>query len=162
MVIVYTSNTGYTEQYAKLLSCKLSIPKMTLKEAKKKIDRGADIIYLGWLMASHVKDFSTANKLFTVKCLCGVGMAPSGTQLDEIKRAEKLPSDYPLFTLQGGFDMNKLAGPYKFAMKMLLRMVEKKKEPTEAEKWMANTIREGGNFVSADNLDGVLGFCRNM
>lgn len=162
MVIVYTSNTGYTERYAKMLSTELGLPALELKDARKNLAKGSDIIYMGWLMASRVKNFAKANKLYNVKCLCGVGMGPSGTQIDEVKRAEKLTADFPLFTIQGGFDMNKLTGAYKFAMKMLRGMIEKKKDATESEKWMVNTIRKGGDFVCLQNLSEVLVFCRNM
>ena len=161
MVIVYTSNTGYTERYAKMLADELSLPIYELNTAKKHLEKNTPVIYMGWLMASHVKDFSKASKLFDVKCLCGVGMGPTGTQLSEVRSAEGLSDDFPLFTLQGGFSMDKLSGIYKFVMGMLVKMIEKKPEPTEEEKWMVSTIRSGGDFVSADNLSEIIDFCRN-
>ena len=55
--IVYTSNTGFTEKYAKLLGGKLFLPVYSLEEAKGKLAAGAEIIYLGWLMAGTVKGY---------------------------------------------------------------------------------------------------------
>ena len=45
--IVYTSNTGFTEKYAKLLGGKLFLPVYSLEEAKGKLAAGAEIIWAG-------------------------------------------------------------------------------------------------------------------
>lgn len=45
--IIYTSNTGSTARYAKMLSQELHLPVYSLEEAKKKVPAGAEIIYLG-------------------------------------------------------------------------------------------------------------------
>ena len=55
--IVYTSNTGTTKEYAKLLSDKLSLPYYSLDEIEYKVKPGSKIIYLGWIMASGVKGY---------------------------------------------------------------------------------------------------------
>ena len=60
--IVYTSNTGTTKEYAKLLSDKLSLPYYSLDEIKNKVKPGGKIIYLGWIMASGVKGYKKAIK----------------------------------------------------------------------------------------------------
>lgn len=49
--VVYTSNTGSTEHYAKLLGDELRMPVYSEEEAKKYLYTGAEIIYLGWIMA---------------------------------------------------------------------------------------------------------------
>lgn len=53
--IVYTSNTGSTEKYAKLLSRQIEVSAYSMKDAKKMIKPGAEIIYLGWIMAGKIK-----------------------------------------------------------------------------------------------------------
>ena len=57
-IIVYTSQTGFTEKYANLLGEKINGEVLTLKDAKKKPDSffaDADsIVYAGWLMAGKV------------------------------------------------------------------------------------------------------------
>lgn len=55
--IIYTTNTGSTERYAKLLSHETGLPAYSLTEAKKKVLAGAEIIYLGWMMAGSVKGY---------------------------------------------------------------------------------------------------------
>ena len=58
--IVYVSNTAHTERYAKMLADKLSLPLYELKEAKKKLKKGSEIIYMGWLFASSIKGYGKA------------------------------------------------------------------------------------------------------
>ena len=45
--VVYTSNTGSTEHYAKLLGYELSIFVYSTEEAGNKLPAGTEIIYLG-------------------------------------------------------------------------------------------------------------------
>ena len=108
--IVYTSNTGTTKEYAKLLSDKLSLPYYSLDEIKNKVKPGGKIIYLGWIMASGVKGYKKAIKDYDVCAVGAVGMGETGTQVKEVRTKNKIPSSKPVFTLQGGFDVKKLHG----------------------------------------------------
>ena len=44
--IVYTSNTGYTARYAKMLSEKTNLPFLTFAEAKDHLSKGDEIIFM--------------------------------------------------------------------------------------------------------------------
>lgn len=157
--IVYTSNTGYTAEYARLLGKRTLLPVYTLKEAKKSLAKDTEIVYLGWLMASIVKDYSKAAKYFKIALVCGVCLGTSGSQINEVRKMNKLPSDLPLFTLQGGFDMTKLHGIYKLMMKMmrkiLVKQITEKDEQTEDDKKILDMLQNGGSAVDEQNLDEV-------
>ena len=58
--IIYTTNTGSTKNYAKLLAQKTGLPAYSLAEAKKQVFAGAEVIYLGWIMAGSVKGYAEA------------------------------------------------------------------------------------------------------
>ena len=72
--IIYTTNTGSTESYAKLLAQKTGLPAYSLAEAKKRVLAGAEVIYLGWIMAGSVKGYAEAAKRYQLRAVCGVGM----------------------------------------------------------------------------------------
>ena len=72
--IIYTTNTGSTESYAKLLAQKTGLPVYSLAEAKKRVFAGAEVIYLGWIMAGSVKGYAEAAKRYRVRAVCGVGI----------------------------------------------------------------------------------------
>ena len=50
--IIYTTNTGSTAQYAKMLAEQTGLPAFSMEEAKSKVEAGSEIIYLGWIMAA--------------------------------------------------------------------------------------------------------------
>lgn len=158
--IVYTSNTGFTAEYAGMLGKNTGLPVYSLDEAKKKLPQHSAVIYLGWLMASNVKGYKEAAKLYDVKAVCGVGMGGNGSQLAEVAKANALPADMPLFTLQGGFDMNRLHGMNKLLMKMMKAMLggrlEKKSDRTPEDDAMLDMLKNNTSYVSEKNLAPVL------
>ena len=105
--IVYTSKTGNTKEYARILSEKTGLPYYSLKEVKNN-NKCIDIIYLGWVMASSVQGYKDAMDKFNVKAICSVGMSATGTMTKEVRNATRIPDSIPLFTLQGGFYISKL------------------------------------------------------
>lgn len=123
--IVYTSNTGYTAEYARLLGEQTRLPVLPLAQAEQSLARGSRIIYLGWLMAGKVQGYRKAAKRFTVCAVCGVGMGVTGSQLADVRKTNALPMTLPLFTLQGGFDLARLHGVYKFMMTVMKRQRER-------------------------------------
>ena len=64
--IIYTTNTGSAEQYAKILAQETGLPAYSMKEAQKKIRPGVDVICLGWIMAGLVKGYAVAAKRYRV------------------------------------------------------------------------------------------------
>ena len=160
--IVFTSNTGTTEQYAILLSEKTGIPAYPLKKASD-VQKGAEIIYLGWLMASQVKGYKKAAKRYSIRAVCGIGMGPTGTQIEEMRKANAISESVPVFTMQGGYDSSKLHGIYKFMMKVMEktagRTLSKKTDRTPDEDAMLDMLLNGGNFVSETNAKAVLDWC---
>ena len=158
--IVYTSNTGYTAQYAALLGKKTALPVYSLSEAEEKLPAGNPVLYLGWLMASAVKGYQKAAKRYRICAVCGVGMGASGSQLGEVRKANAIPEAVPLFTLQGGFDMGRLKGIYKLMMQVMAKTVGKslaaKQDRTAEEDQMLYLLTQGGSCVSEENLQPVL------
>ena len=58
--IIYTTNTGSTERSARLLAQETGFHAYSLAEAKQKVHPGAEVIYLGWIMASTVMGYAAA------------------------------------------------------------------------------------------------------
>lgn len=156
--IVYTSNTGYSEQYAKMLGEKAGLPVYSLRDSK--LEAGASVIFIGWLMAGIVSGYGKAVKKYKVEAVIGVGMGETGTQLDSVRKNNKVSESVPVFVLQGGFDMNKLSGMYKFMMKLMVKKLKKDYEGrtdlSEGEEAIVDMLYNGGNYVNEKHLSGVL------
>ena len=158
--IIYTSNTGYTKQYADLLGEKTRLPVYNLTEAEVKVPTGTPVIYLGWLMAGNVQGYKEAAKKYTVCAVCGVGMGATGSQIADVRKTNALPGEMPVFVLQGGFDRKRLHGIYKLMMTVMKNTVGKslarKPDRTPDEDTMLDLLENGGSRVSPENLSSVL------
>ena len=156
LTIVYTSETGHTARYARLLAEKTGLPVLDMEQAKKDLIAGAPVIYMGWLFASDVKGYKQAAKRFTVCAVCGVGLCPTGELLAEVRKTANIPDAVPLFTLQGGMDLAALKGINKFMISALTRFMRKKKNKTEGDAAMLALLETGGDYVDEGNLAAVL------
>ena len=150
--VVYTSNTGFTKEYAEMLKNKLRLPLYELDVATKELEKGTEIIYMGWLFASSVKGYKKAARRFKIKAVCGVGLADTGCLLKEVRKAISLPEATPLFTIQGGMRLSKLKGINKSMIKMLTKVFANKRNPTDEDKRMVELLTTEASYVKEENL----------
>ncbi len=158
--IIYTTNTGSAEQYAKMLAEQTGLSVFSMEEAKSEVEEGSEIIYLGWIMAAQVKGYKTAAKKYKIRAVCAVGMERTGTRTEQIREKTFVPAEVPLFTLQGNFNVKKLHGFYRLMMSMMVKMVTKqlvaKTDRTQRENEMLEIMLQGGENVRKENLAEVL------
>lgn len=158
--IIYTTNTGSAEQYAKMLAEETELSVFSMEEAKSEVEEGSEIIYLGWIMAAQVKGYKTAAKKYKIRAVCAVGMEKTGTRTEEIREKTCVPAEVPLFTVQGNFNVKKLHGLYRLMMSMMVKMVTKqlgaKTDRTQRENEMLEIMLHSGENVRKENLAEVL------
>lgn len=154
--IVYTSETGFTKQYAELLKAETGLPVYEFKKAGTALSAQSEIIYLGWLFAGKIKNYKKAAAAFQVKAVCGVGMMPTGEQLDDLRKANQIPAETAVFSLQGGYAPEKLHGLYKLLMaimaKLLIKSITAQKAPAPGDEDRLKLLQHGGNLVRKENL----------
>ena len=160
MIIVYKSNTGYTEQYAKLLSEQLGLPCYKLGSVPE-CHKGREVIFLGWLFAGNIVGYKAAAKKYALRCVCGVGMGPPTPELVPGFRAKMgIPQSTAVFYLQGGFDINKLKGPMKLIMKVKCKEIASRlnvrAELSPEEEATLRMTQSGASCVSKENLAEVV------
>lgn len=157
--IVYTSNSGYTAEYARLLGEATGLPVNNLSETKNP-QPDKEVIYLGWLMAGQVMGLKRALKMFNVRAICQVGMGPASRAASAALKAKLDVTGVEVFTLQGGFDIKKLHGPYKWIMLLKCRQIKKlleaKESLNEAQQLTYDMATKGASAVSLENLQGVI------
>lgn len=153
--IVYVSNTGNTEKYAKMLGALTALPVYSLDEAKKVLPKKTEIVYLGWLMAGMIKDFGKAKRRYRVVAVGAVGLGATGTLSEGLRKSNKLSGEIALFELQGGMDHAKLKGIYKTMIETLIKMLSRKKDRTPDENAMLEMIKAGGDFTREENLSAL-------
>ena len=135
--IVYKSTTGSCKRYAELLSARLHIPAFPL--GKEYIPADTKIIFVGWLFPGKIMGYEKAEKKYDIGAVVQVGMSPASAESEEIGRKKNAISpDVPLFTRQGGFNINKLPPHFRFMMKIKNKEIaarfEGKTDLTDAQK----------------------------
>ena len=152
-LVVYTSQTGFTKRYAEWIMKRLQADILDVRDAKKKkkdyFDSYDAIIYGGWVMAGKVsqsKWFLGKAPAWKEKKLAVfvVGASPMDAPDVEVSMKKILSDEQRgyirAFYCQGGLDYDKMSKPSKMAMKMLVSMLNKKKDPTEKDKAMVEMI----------------------
>lgn len=156
VALVYTSHTGFTAQYAKLLSNSANLPAYDLSQSKAILSPGSSVLYLGWLCAGKIKGLSKAQKRYDVRAICAVGLTQASfMDISKLALDNRCPS-LPLFYLQGGYARQKLRGLYRPMMKAMEKMVTKAPAETEQQQAMQAAFVQGGDWVCAESLTPVL------
>lgn len=151
--ILYTSNTGFTARYAKMLGEKTGLPVYDLA-GRELPASGSEVIYLGWLMAGSVKGLNKAVKRWSVPCICAVGMGQA--EAGQGAELEGKYSDKQVFYLEGGYDHGKLRGIYKLMMNTMRAAMKGKPADDEQTRRMLDAMEHGGDWVREENLQPVL------
>lgn len=156
--IVYKSNTGYTKQYAEMLGKSLKVPAYNLKEAKLKLKKNDEIVFLGWICATKIQGLSKI-KNYNVKCIGAVGVYPAEKNyIESLIQANKV--NVELFYLRGGLDFNKLTRLKKKVLQFVGNMMEKENKAENQE--MIKLLKNGANYVSDKNLKPILEYINNV
>lgn len=180
-IIVYNSQTGFTEKYAKWLSEALECDSIPLKQAKNLNIQDYDVvIYGGWCMAGNINKINwileKIPSLYQAQkklAIFAVGGSPIEnpevqTSLKNIssKIQEKLPSEadfekaYKLVYCPGGFNYDKMNIGSKLMMKMFISMLKSKENKTKTDEEMIKMI--SGNYDISDKkyLEPLLDFLK--
>lgn len=160
--IVYTSNTGFTEQYAKMLGEETGLPVYSLRQSKSALEEGADIIYMGCIMAGSVKGCKDAQKYYNVKAICAVGVGSGEEQAATVRENMKVKSSTALFALPGGLNKARLG----FVERIIISIISKagikalisQTERTAAQDITLRLLKDGGSAVSREHLAPVIGW----
>ena len=158
--IIYNSETGFTKEYAEMLSEKINVPYYTLKEAKKEINKQDEIVYLGWICAGVIKGLNKVRNKYKVKCYGAVGAFPKDANyIETLTKSNGLEKD-KLFYLRGGINFGKLKGYKKFIVKIVGSVLEKNNKGKEGSEELIRIFNEGASFVDVKNLDEMIDYIK--
>ena len=79
---------------------------------------------------------------------------------DKLRQKLKLGPEVQVFTLQGGFDIRRLHGPYKWIMQVKCREIRKRLEGKEnltpAQQLTYDMAEKGASAVKQENLTDIV------
>ena len=168
-LVVYTSQTGFTEQYATWLSEKLNGQIMTLDEAKERVSAFFEnfdaLIYGGWAMAGKIQkadwflerlDGWKGKKL----ALFMVGASPNESPDVPVVLEQILDENQKqyarVFYCQGGLNYDKMSLLNKIVMKIFAGVM-KKKNPEAGE-----MVSKSYNIADPKYLDPLIAYLKEV
>lgn len=166
ITIVYTSETGHTQRYATMLGELCRKPVMSLAEAKSNLEKGSQIVYLGWVRAGRVVGLKQAKRKFSIRAVAGVGIRPDvETMSQNICKMRGVPSDGG-FYLPGGYAPDKLEPGKNKALSMVLGVLSKKINKQEnispGEKRLLQVFEKGGSFVEKQYITNLKNYVKKL
>ncbi len=165
-IVIYHSQTGFTERYAGWIAEAAGADCLALAEAKTKDFAEYDAIVFGsWACAGGISKLSWlksraaswADKRLVAFCVGG-----SPLESPNVKAAlQKNFRDPALqgvraFYCPGGFNYEKMPAPSRLMMKVFLRTLKMKKEKTEEEKMMVQMISSSYDFSDKKYIEPIL------
>ena len=158
--VVYCSNTGHTKRYAEAFAKETGLPLVEASKAKKELREGDEVVFFGWLMAGKIQGFENAWKRFEVPIACSVGLYPDSERFREYVGRNNILIDVEYFHLRGGITPEKLKGPAKMLMNIMMRTIrvklEKNQDVTDEECAMLAAYNEAADFVDLSTLAPVI------
>ena len=155
MIIVYESKTGFTKRYADMLAAKANLKAYRTNEISK-VDKGEEIIFLGWMKVGKVQGLNKMSK-YNVKAVCGSGTGRTAEPDTETVIARNKIENIPFFYLRGGcLPLKKLKGMDKIMLSMFVKMLSSGKDNDEKTEEAIATIQNGFDGVKEENLEPVL------
>lgn len=150
IAVIYNSQTGFTEQYARWISEAVGADCIGLAAAKKRDLAPYDtIVFGGWACAGKIQGISWLRSRMarwpgkTWIAFCTGGTPAESPEIEGFLRgnfSEDERKRVSVFYCPGGFCYEKMPARFKLLMKMFQKMAGAKKEKTEAEKQMLEMI----------------------
>lgn len=168
VIVIYKSQTGFTQKYAEWISQAVSCECVEFKKAKKiKLSEYDAVVFGGWFKASaitniswfkkQIPSLSAAGKKLIVFCT-GANPAENPEAMEALKRnftADEL-SKIKTFYCPGGLNYEKMSGGSKMAMKMLIKILSCKKDATEADRQMIQMISKSYDISDKKYIEPIL------
>ncbi|WP_172135063.1 flavodoxin domain-containing protein [Adlercreutzia sp. ZJ473] len=148
-IVIYSSNTGFTEQYALELSERLSCPCVSLKKlGKAELGAYDRIIFGGWVMGNAIMGLDKLRDIATPDAVFAVGCTPPFEEVVASIREQNKLADTPLFYLEGGLRLDKLGLPQRMILKAVKKSTAKKSDRDRQGDFMVEML--GTSFDHSD------------
>jgi menaquinone-dependent protoporphyrinogen IX oxidase len=178
IVVVYQSQYGFTEKYAKWIAEALSCNLFNRKAIKaEELHPYKTIIYGGGLYAGGVNGIDLITKKFDrfinkniILFTCGLADPSNKVNTDHIKVSlekvftSEMEKQIKIFHLRGGIDYSKLSFTHKIMMSMLHKMLTKKASDTlsDEDKEMLRTYGGKIDFTDRSSIVPIISYVQTL
>lgn len=170
-IVIYNSQTGFTERYAKWIAEETGADCFELSTIKKRtLNEYETIIFGGFAHAGSISKINwfkdNMNRWLDKKLIvfCVGGSPIDNPEIDvalkqnfnesELKRID-------VFYCPGGFSYERMPIPSKLMMKMFVKMLKAKKEKTDTEQEMIKMISSSYDISDKKYIEPILNCLKN-
>ncbi len=148
-IIIYNSQTGFTEQYANWIAKALDCPSKSLKQTTAaELSNYDRVIFGGWIMGDKIMGLDKLCQMTSPSAVFAVGSTPAYEEVVEKIRNLNQLEQVPLFYMEGGFRLERLGFLQRTLLKTLKKATAKKENRSRQEEFMLQNLGE-----SFDNSD---------
>lgn len=168
--VIYNSQTGFTERYARWIAEAVGAEAWTISAAKNRDLSAYDaIVFGGWACAGGISKLGWlkkrmgkwAGKKLIVFC---VGASPlENPDIDKALRQNFTEQEWnavQTFYCPGGLNYEKMPAASRVMMKLFVRTLRAKKEKTQTEQAMANMLAESYDISDRKYIEPILNSLR--
>lgn len=163
VIVVYTSETGFSQKYARWIGEELGCDAVKSAEVtKEKLVKSDVIIYGGGFYAGQIKGLKKFKEILGTEDLNKLAVfatgATPGTFTETIEKAldqnftEEERNMIPAFYFQSGLNYENMSFKSKMLMKMFSSMMAKKKDKTEEEEVMAKNLSKSSDLCRREYI----------
>ena len=148
-IVIYQSNTGFTQQYAQWIAAALQCESKPLKSiSAQTLSQYDTVIFGGWVMGGMIAGLSKLQKMSPkLSAVFAVGATPAESEAVKSIAAQNKLTDLPFFYFEGGFRYDKLNFFHRAMLGMVKKMIAKQPEKDEQAIFMAKVL--GTSFDNA-------------
>lgn len=146
-IIIYKSNTGFTEKYSRWIAEELQCEAIPLKKVSaKKLEHYELVIFGGGFIGGNINGWNQFKKMYCGKTIVfGTGATPDSEKqmIEEAKKRNFTKGELEqirFFYLHSGLCYERMNLMGRMMMKLFCRMLAKKKNKTPEEKGMEAMI----------------------
>lgn len=173
IIVVYTSETGFTEKYAGWIAEELKCKAVKRTEISRDDLRNCDvIIYGGGMYAGQINGLKKMKQMVQglnrkQMVVFSTGATPAEFK-DTVKQAldqnftEEEKNSIPAYYFQSGLNYEKMSFKSKMMMKMFASMMAKKKDKTEEEQVMAEGLKSSSDMCRREWIDPLVSCVRTL
>lgn len=170
-IVIYNSQTGFTERYAKWIAEETGADCLALSEAKKQdLAPYEAVVFGGWACAGGISKLGWfksnmekwADRKLIVFCV-GASPMDSPDIAPAMKKnfSESEFAKVNVFYCPGGLNYEKMSAPSRVMMKLFLKSLKAKKTKTKAEQEMIKMISSSYDISDRKYIQPILECLRN-
>ena len=152
-IIVYSSKSGSSENYALALSRKTGLPVYSVRDDYPKDQR---IVFFGWIKGSSIVGIRSIDR-FKLHAVCAVGL-DSADRFDSKKMSDSNGVSVPMYYVRGWIDRSRL-GIIDKAILAVVAACMKLQGLNQFSQPVFDAIMEGGSFYDESQLEPLVRFC---